>query len=481
MLLTTCFLVEFDFNCFKNDVLQVFHHTPELINYFRNFTCSCGEEEEKQDDESENDCGPDNRKKEKNTLEGGDANQDDKLERLYNVEQMETKMDTDNDYEVNMASKSKEKEKDFVEGCEMTHDRGVDQDSEEGFYTKSLLEEMNSDAEDDEDFDWLAYFESDEFKEESELDDDSDSEESNILTFTEVDEENNEDICYPCLVKEYLSTFERCALEKKDAIRPKNFLKTIMDNSIYFTFNETGDADEFFMDIADKLDGPNTKSVIEEIFDSKVLTVYKCKTCDHEWRFAFHWRNDCKRGDVRQRLAEMCGEKDCDTKRTCEECNALRECTERTVIRSPPQILSLRVLDFRLHGKTPTTFPEKIDIRPYMEDRSGASVYYELYAAIMATPVTYSDVEHYFSYCKTPGGQWNLYNDMVVTEASIEDVLNCDPYFLFYRRSSGDDCNVEEKEEKMLKEICSAEEKECETQKLNIQLGEISAKRFYGS
>ena len=129
-----------------------------------------------------------------------------------------------------------------------------------------------------------------------------------------------------------------------------------------------------------------------------------------------------------------------DVKRTCKKCDKLQDCTERTVIDSPPHVFQLRIQTW--FGENKSVFPAHINIRPYMEDKQGSAVVYQLYAVVLLS------CAHYTSYCKSPSGMWNIYNDSRVRPVSLEeDVLKSDPYSLYYKRSPELDDGWVEREE----------------------------------
>ena len=135
-----------------------------------------------------------------------------------------------------------------------------------------------------------------------------------------------------------------------------------------------------------------------------------------------------------------------DVKRTCEKCAKQQDCTERTVIDSPPHVFQLRIQTW--FGENKSVFPDKsvfpahINIRPYMEDNEGSAVVYQLYAVVILSRA------HYTAYCKSPSGQWNIYNDRSVKPVSLEDdVLRSNPYSLYYKRSQELDDGWVEREE----------------------------------
>ena len=240
--------------------------------------------------------------------------------------------------------------------------------------------------------------------------------------------------CYHCSMKEYIDLFEQCYANNTHIVH-KEFLKTVMRNHQEFKFGQQADASEFFDHISDKLVDSKKDSILNDIYGSKIANIFRCKSCNNEWRTVTTEHLLLNKGDIKDQLLEKSTEKDCDVKRTCEKCNKLKDCAEKTVINCPPHVLSVKLLDFAPDTKK-TVFPEKINIKPYMETNTGGAVVYELYAVVVMTGDVSSSFKHYFAHCKAPSGQWNTYNDESVRNVSVENVLDSRPYLLYYRRYS---------------------------------------------
>ena len=117
------------------------------------------------------------------------------------------------------------------------------------------------------------------------------------------------------------------------------------------------------------------------------------------------------KGDVTEKLREWRKEKDCDVKRTCDECGENRDFTEKNVIDASSPVLKIRLVDYFSAKKT-TTFPAKINIEPYMEDASGPRAVYELYAVVVFRR------NHLFAHCQDPSGEWNTYESKKFVKSS---------------------------------------------------------------
>ena len=239
--------------------------------------------------------------------------------------------------------------------------------------------------------------------------------------------------CYNCVVKEYVDQFERCH-EANAPIRSEKFFGFVMRYTRQIRVDSMSDSEEFFMHLAAKLEESRNK-IMYDVFFTEVARVTRCKTCDHEWSSVVQDRILLFKGSLMKRLADWSRAEDLDGKRTCDKCEVLKDCTEKTVIDSPPHVLWIKI-NFRYNLKTrrkafenKSNFPAAVNIRPYMKVNEGPAVVYELYAVVIFSGI------HYYSYCKAPSGRWNVCNDSTVAPVTLNHVLKSDPYALFYKRS----------------------------------------------
>ena len=301
------------------------------------------------------------------------------------------------------------------------------------------------------------------------------NESSAEMNESDEDESDEDEDCYHCLLREHVEMFEYCQNTNK-TIDPWDLLKALeRSDPKEFKFGKAADASEFFDKISDKLEDSNKKSVISDIYSSKIATIYHCKFCGNEWRNVgteqlLLYKNG-QTENITDKLAEMSKEKDVHGPRTCEKCNVQRDATGKRVIDSPPRNLTIRMVDSQPGSAGKTHFPETINIRPYMEAQTGGEVTYELYAVVVSVSVVFSKYPHYFAFCRAPNGQWNCCNDTDVRKTSLEDVLNCDPYFMIYRRSPELDKRITPTERDDKEEI---------EPRISIRNFEISPKSFYG-
>ena len=235
--------------------------------------------------------------------------------------------------------------------------------------------------------------------------------------------------CYHCLIKEYIEHVEFC--QRYDTkIASGKFLKAVMRDTEQMQVGRSCDAEEFLMHLEEKLDMSNRTSILSDIYYCDTATIYRCKTCGNKWQFRTTQHLLLNKGCITDKLAEMSEEKDIDYPRTCRKCTHRGNSTEKTVIDTPPHVLQIRLQTVNRFGiQSKTDFPETINIRPYMEDKTGPAVVYELYAVVVYTG------GHYYADCKAPSGQWNNCDDGFVRQMSLNEVLKENPFCLYYKRS----------------------------------------------
>ena len=87
----------------------------------------------------------------------------------------------------------------------------------------------------------------------------------------------------------------------------------------------------------------NQKSILSDIYYCKIATIYCCRSCRNNWREERTDRLLINKGIITDKLAELSSEKDSDVELNCDKCEGPRDCTEKTVIDSPPHVLKIRL------------------------------------------------------------------------------------------------------------------------------------------
>ncbi|KAJ3295903.1 Ubiquitin carboxyl-terminal hydrolase 42 [Rhizoclosmatium sp. JEL0117] len=243
----------------------------------------------------------------------------------------------------------------------------------------------------------------------------------------------------------------------KNTITPKSIVGRLKSIAKHFRVGRQEDAHEFLRYFIDslqnsclvgfeKLDHKQKETtVIHQVFggytQSRILcTVCKEPSCTIEpcLDISLEVKN-C--GSVEKALARFTKTESLtgDNKYRCSKCKTLVDATKQMTILEAPKILVLQLKRFEFGGfsmfgggkiSKMITFPEKLDIQPYMF-KTKKKVLYELYGVLVHAGGSCNS-GHYFSYVKAPNGVWYLKNDSEVRQVSVKQVLDQQAYILFY-------------------------------------------------
>ncbi|XVF35722.1 hypothetical protein REPUB_Repub18cG0170700 [Reevesia pubescens] len=125
----------------------------------------------------------------------------------------------------------------------------------------------------------------------------------------------------------------------------------------------------------------------------------------------------------------------------CDGCNDYVKAWKRLTIRWAPNILTIALKRFQSgrFGKLNkrVSFPETLDLTPYMsEDRDDTNLY-KLYAVVVHVDMlNASFFGHYICYTKDFCGNWYRIDDCKVMRVELEEVLSQGAYMLLYSRVS---------------------------------------------
>lgn len=125
----------------------------------------------------------------------------------------------------------------------------------------------------------------------------------------------------------------------------------------------------------------------------------------------------------------------------CDGCNDYVKAWKRLTVRRAPNILTIALKRFQSgrFGKLNkrVTFPETLDLSPYMSDGGDCTDVYKLYAVVVHVDMlNASFFGHYICYVKDFRGRWYRVDDCKVTSVDLEDVLSQGAYMLLYSRIS---------------------------------------------
>ncbi|KAI4316436.1 hypothetical protein L6164_024415 [Bauhinia variegata] len=125
----------------------------------------------------------------------------------------------------------------------------------------------------------------------------------------------------------------------------------------------------------------------------------------------------------------------------CDGCNEYVKAWKRLTIKRAPNILTIALKRFQSgrFGKLNKriTFPEMLDLSPYMSDAGDGSDIYKLYAVVVHVDMlNASFFGHYICYIKDFQGNWYRIDDWKVMNVELEEVLSQGAYMLLYTRVS---------------------------------------------
>ncbi|KAL6556549.1 hypothetical protein OROGR_005837 [Orobanche gracilis] len=123
----------------------------------------------------------------------------------------------------------------------------------------------------------------------------------------------------------------------------------------------------------------------------------------------------------------------------CDGCNAYVMAWKRLTIQRAPNILTIALKRFQSgrFGKLNkrVTFPETLDLSPYMSELEDGHDIYKLYAVIVHVDMlNASFFGHYICYIQDFSGNWYRIDDSKVASVCLDEVLSQGAYMLLYSR-----------------------------------------------
>lgn len=123
----------------------------------------------------------------------------------------------------------------------------------------------------------------------------------------------------------------------------------------------------------------------------------------------------------------------------CDGCNDYVKASKRLTIKQAPNILTIALKRFqsgrfgKLNKKV--TFPETLDLSPYMSEGGDRTDVYRLYAVVVHVDMlNASFFGHYICYIKDFCGNWFRIDDCKVFKVDLEEVLSQGAYMILYSR-----------------------------------------------
>ncbi|CAL5440121.1 unnamed protein product [Camellia sinensis] len=123
----------------------------------------------------------------------------------------------------------------------------------------------------------------------------------------------------------------------------------------------------------------------------------------------------------------------------CDGCNEYVVAWKRLTVRRAPNIVAIALKRFQSErfGKLNkrVTFPETLDLSPYMSEVGDGNDVYKLYAVVVHVDVlNASFFGHYICYTNDFCGKWYRIDDCKVMRVDLEEVLSQGAYMLLYSR-----------------------------------------------
>ncbi|CAM8919575.1 unnamed protein product [Rhodiola kirilowii] len=132
---------------------------------------------------------------------------------------------------------------------------------------------------------------------------------------------------------------------------------------------------------------------------------------------------------------------DGDNMYKCDGCNEYVLAWKRLSVQQAPNVLTIALKRFQSgsFGKLDksVTFPETLDLGPYMTNAVDDTDVYSLYAVVVHIGMrNASHCGHYICYIKNFHGNWYLIDDSQVIRVALNEVLSEPAYMLLYSRKS---------------------------------------------
>lgn len=267
--------------------------------------------------------------------------------------------------------------------------------------------------------------------------------------------------CMMCLLQRHM---KRAIGKTGDVIKPLDVYQRLKLIAKHFQFGRQEDAHEFLRYVIDhlwkscliqtngvaKLDSASKETtVINKIFGGYHRSQVICLRCKKESNTFDHFMDFIL--DIKQNVMslEKALEKftqpellQHENSYKCPKCKMKVDAQKRFSVFRTPNVATFQLKRFDYNrsfgGKItkPITYPEKLNLRPYMSDTQGDPVWYRLNAVLVHSGPTCNS-GHYYCYVKNSNGIWYIMDDQRVNEVSLNRVLSQSAYVLFYIKMDG--------------------------------------------
>nr|GMD34969.1 ubiquitin carboxyl-terminal hydrolase 15-like [Ipomoea batatas]GME08601.1 ubiquitin carboxyl-terminal hydrolase 15-like [Ipomoea batatas] len=187
---------------------------------------------------------------------------------------------------------------------------------------------------------------------------------------------------------------------------------------------------------------------IQHIFGGQLRSKVKCLRCHHESECyenimdltleIYGWVES-----LEDALTQFTSPEDLDGENMyrCGSCSSYVRAQKQLSIQEAPNILTIVLKRFQggCYGKINKciTFPEMLDMIPYMTGTDDVPPLYMLYAVVVHLDTLNASFSgHYISYVKDMQGNWFRIDDTKVQQVPMSRVMTEGAYILFYMRSS---------------------------------------------
>lgn len=266
----------------------------------------------------------------------------------------------------------------------------------------------------------------------------------------------NVGFCMMCELQRHI----RRALEKNgEIIRPQYILQKLKSIAAHMTWGRQEDAHEFLRYVMDSmvsssLNGYSTAkldrishetTVVNQIFGGYHRSQILCLRCKEKSDTYDHFMDimlDIKNAASLERAVDNFVQPevlDNENAYMCPNCKQKCPAKKKFTIHRAPNIATFQLKRFdysrSMGGKITkcVTFPEKLDLRPFMSQRQGPPIMYQLYAVLVHQGVSCNS-GHYFCFVRNSNNLWYLMDDSKVRQVSLGVVLSQQAYLLFYTR-----------------------------------------------
>lgn len=259
---------------------------------------------------------------------------------------------------------------------------------------------------------------------------------------------------------------------KGSSFSPTSIFRSLSKISSCLRPGRQEDAHEFLMNTLDMLqknalkchgrkikdDRVKETSVIHRIFGGYLRSQVKCLQCKYEsntYEPCLHLSLEISAGRSVYRALKQFTLSERLTganKYFCERCNHKEEASKQMTIFEPPLILILHLKRFSYmsgirdfggyglfsrHGSGKInkhiSYDEALSLDPFMSYQHPGGVNFSLYGVLVHAGMSMNS-GHYYSYIKSPAGNWHQMNDSLVRSCTMNDVLEQKAYMLFYTR-----------------------------------------------